>query len=179
VDDRLGARAHAELVEDRRDLVADRLLALAEVARDGVVVEAAREQLEHRRLGAGERRRARTGRRRRRRRFDRADEVVERRDEHRERRLGLEQDVVGAFEGEEASAGNQRREAATFVERHPRVAARVDDQRRHAQARRRVGDVGVVEAARVRAAPSGLALIRSGRSTSGAARPFPRGCTGW
>ena len=60
-------------------------------------------------------------------------------------RLAAEQHVVVAVQRHEARAGNQRGELAAFVERHPRIAARMQDQRRHAQLPRQLGDVDLVE----------------------------------
>ena len=50
-DDRLRAAVHAELVEDHRQLVAHRLLALAETLGDRAVVEPLGDEVQNRRLG--------------------------------------------------------------------------------------------------------------------------------
>src|SRR5437762_8749106 len=54
-DDRLGARPHAELVEEIGDVIADRLFADGEALRNLRVAEAFRDQRQHLPLARGER----------------------------------------------------------------------------------------------------------------------------
>ena len=81
-----------------------------------------------------------------------------------------------ALSSDEARARDRRGQVATFLERNGQVVARVHDQRRHPDLRRRPGDVDLrgtsrAFAPRLRRSPSAAA----GRSTSGAARVCRRG----
>ncbi len=120
--DRLGAPADAQLAEDGGDVVARGLLAHAQSLGDRGIVDALRDQLEHLQLAAGQL--ADIGRVRRR----LWQEVVERGHHLLPGRLGIEQDVVAAFERHEARVRNEAGERAAFVERHPLVLARMQHQ---------------------------------------------------
>src|SRR5688572_21973870 len=92
--DRLGARAHAEFVEDTRNLIAHGLLALVQLACDRGVAEAERDEPQHLALGACQSRfvRRRVGGLRRR----RAEKAAQLAQKVGPRRLAVKQHMVVA-----------------------------------------------------------------------------------
>src|SRR5262249_38395473 len=139
--DRLSAAADAELAEDDRHVVANGTFADTKSRTDRVIVEALCHQLQHVPFACCEmpehavRISAPPGDRRSR------QKVLELADELFTCRLGLDEELIAAFEWDEAGAGNERRERAALVERCNAVAAGVEYDCGAANLRRQIVDV--------------------------------------
>ena len=153
--DRLGPGADTEFGKNARNLVAHGLLALAKARGNRGVVQASRDQGQHRvfaRGQAGLAQRSRSCRRHRRRKARNSSRKL------RPGRFVGQQDVVAAFQRHEAGRRDQRCQLPAFFERNPCVVARVHDQCRDTQACRLRADIDLIQRL-----DNGDSVLRRGR----------------